>query len=129
MKFSGMTCHRPMANRLDFGNDQAEVQDQGHEQVKNYWTELHEIFRDDLSSSKDQSIRFCEQSSQRSRSRSRKGQKHIFVIARSVFVRFIRNQRQNVHLFNPLSSDMMNFFFYEWEHRTGTIHPFSSLHP
>ena len=26
--------------------------------LKNYWTELHEIFRDDLSSSKDQSIRY-----------------------------------------------------------------------
>ena len=28
--------------------------------LKNYLTELHEIFRDDLSSSKDQSIRFWE---------------------------------------------------------------------
>ena len=27
--------------------------------LKNYCTELHEIFRDDLSSSKDQLIRFC----------------------------------------------------------------------
>ena len=27
---------------------------------KNYWTELHKIFRDDLSSSEDQSIRFWE---------------------------------------------------------------------
>ena len=35
---------------------------------KNYRTELHEIFRDDLSSSKDQSIRFWERSGQRSRS-------------------------------------------------------------
>ena len=35
--------------------------------LKNYWTELHEIFRDDLSSSKDQSIRFWEQSGQRSK--------------------------------------------------------------
>ena len=32
--------------------------------LKNYWTELHEIFRDDLSSSKDQSITFWEQSGQ-----------------------------------------------------------------
>ena len=39
--------------------------------LKNYWTELHEIFRDDLSWSKDQSIRFWEWSGQRSRSRSR----------------------------------------------------------
>ena len=39
--------------------------------LKNYWTELHEIFRGDLSSSKDQSIRFWERSGQRSRSRSR----------------------------------------------------------
>ena len=65
--------------------------------LENYWTELHEIFRDDLSSSKDQLIRFWERSGQRSRSRSRKGQKRIFVIMRSVFVRFIWNQRQNVH--------------------------------
>ena len=36
-----------------------------------------------------QSIRFWERSGQRSRSRSRKGLKHIFVITRSVFVRFI----------------------------------------
>ena len=33
-------------------------QGQGHEGLKNCWTELHEIFSDDLSSSKDQSIRF-----------------------------------------------------------------------
>ena len=52
--------------------------------LKNYWTELHEIFRDDLSSSKDQSIRFWERSGQKSSSRSRKGQTLIFVITRSV---------------------------------------------
>ena len=34
--------------------------------LKNYWAELHEIFRDDLSSSKDQSIRFWERLGQRS---------------------------------------------------------------
>ena len=44
--------------------------------LKNCWTELHEIFRDDLSSSKDQSIRFWERSGQRSRSRSQKGQNY-----------------------------------------------------
>ena len=32
--------------------------------LKNYLAELHEIFRDDLSSSKDQSIRFWERSGQ-----------------------------------------------------------------
>ena len=32
--------------------------------LKNYWTELHEIFRDDLSSAKDQLIRFWERSDQ-----------------------------------------------------------------
>ena len=41
--------------------------------LKNYWTELHEIFRDDFPSSKDQSNRSWEWSGQRSR--SRKGQK------------------------------------------------------
>ena len=68
---------------------------------KNCWTELHEIFREDLSSSKDQSIRFWEQSGQRSRSRSQKGQKRIFVITHSVFARFIWNQHQNVHFSIP----------------------------
>ena len=70
MKFSGMICHHPRTNRLDFGSDQVKGQGQGHKKVKYYWTELHEIFRDDLSSSKNQSIRFWERSDQRSRSRS-----------------------------------------------------------
>ena len=82
MKFSGMIGHHPMTNRLDFGIDQ--VKGQGNEGLKNYRSELHEIFRDDLPSSKDQLIRFWEQSGQRSR--SRKGQKFIFVIMCSVFV-------------------------------------------
>ena len=69
--------------------------------LKNYWTEWHDIFRDDLSSSKNQSIRFWEGSGQRSRSRSRKGKKRIFVITHSVFVRFIWNQRLNVHFSIP----------------------------
>ena len=56
VKFSGMICHHPRTNRLDFGSNQAKGQ--GHEGLKNYWTKLHEIFRDDLSSSKDHSIRF-----------------------------------------------------------------------
>ena len=62
MKFSGMIYHHPRTNRLDFGSEQ--VKGQGHKKVKNYWTELHEIFRDDLSSSKDQLIRFWLQSGQ-----------------------------------------------------------------
>ena len=70
MKFSGMICHHPRTNRFDFGSDQ--VKGQGHEGLKNYWTELHENFRDDLSSFKDQSNRFWERSGQRSR--SQKGQ-------------------------------------------------------
>ena len=57
MKFSGMICYHPRTNQLDFGGEQVKV--------KNYWTKLHEIFRDDLSSSKDQSVRFWEQSGQR----------------------------------------------------------------
>ena len=70
MKFSGMICHHPRTNRLDFGSDQIKGQGQGHEKVKNYWAELHEIFRDDLSPSKDQSIKVWERSGQRPRSRS-----------------------------------------------------------
>ena len=59
MKFSGMICHHIRTNRSDLGIDQVRSQGQGYKGVKNYWTELHEIFRDDLSSSKDQLIRFC----------------------------------------------------------------------
>ena len=101
MKFSGMLCHHPRTNRLDFGSDQAKGQGQGHEGLKNYLTELHEIFRDDLSSSKDRMIKFWKWSRQRSRSRSQKGQKHILVITHSVFVRFIWNQCQKVHFSTP----------------------------
>ena len=61
-KFSGMISHHPRTNQLDFGSDQVKAQGQGHAGLKNYWTELHEVFRDDLSSSKDQLIRFWEQS-------------------------------------------------------------------
>ena len=53
-----------MTNRLDFGSNQAKGQGQSHEGLKDYWTELHEIFRDDFSSSKDHSIRFWEWSGQ-----------------------------------------------------------------
>ena len=70
MKFSGMICHHPRTNCLDFGSDQVKGQGHGHKKVRNYWLELHEIFRDDLSSSKDQSIRFWKRSGQRSRPRS-----------------------------------------------------------
>ena len=52
MKFSGMICHHPRDNLLDFGSDQVKGQGQGHEKVKNYQTELHEIFKDELSLSK-----------------------------------------------------------------------------
>ena len=58
MKSSGIICHHQRTNLLDFGSGQIKGQGQGHEKVKDYWTELHEIFRDDLSSSKDQSIKF-----------------------------------------------------------------------
>ena len=94
-----MICHHPRTNRLDIGSDQ--VKGQGYEKVKNYRTELHDIFRNDLSSSKHQSIRFWERSGQKSRSRSQKGQKRILVITCSVFVRFIWNKRQNVHFSIP----------------------------
>ena len=60
VKFSGTICHHPRTNHLDFGSDQAKGQGQGHEGLNNYWRKLHEIFRDDMSSSKDHSIRFWE---------------------------------------------------------------------
>ena len=106
MKFSGMICHHPRTNRLDFGSDQVKGQGQDHEKVKNYRTELHEIFRDDLSSSKDQSIRFWKRSGQRSRPRSRKGQKCIFVITRC-FRSIHMKPMPKCSLFNSLSSDMV----------------------
>ena len=74
--------------------------------LKSYWTKLHEIFRDDVSSSKDQSFRFWERSGQRSRSRSQKGQKRIFVITRCF--RPIRMEpTPKCSLFNSLFSDMV----------------------
>ena len=35
MRFSGMICHHPRTNRLDFGSDQVKSQGPGHEKVKN----------------------------------------------------------------------------------------------
>ena len=35
MRFSGIICHHPRTNRLDFGSDQARGQGPGHEKVKN----------------------------------------------------------------------------------------------
>ena len=35
---------------------------------------------------------------------------------------------KNVHL-DPKKQKNFFFFFYEWEYRTGTMCPFSSLHP
>ena len=35
MKFSGMICHHPRTNQLDFGSDQVKGQGQCHEKVKN----------------------------------------------------------------------------------------------
>ena len=35
MKFSGMICHYPRTNQLDFGSDQVKGQGQGYEKVKN----------------------------------------------------------------------------------------------
>ena len=105
IKFSGMIGHHPRTNQLDFVSDQVKGQGQGHEKVKNYWTELHEIFRDDLSSSKDQLIRFWEQSGQRSR--SRKGQKRIFCHNALSFHPIHMKPMPKCSLFNFLSSDMV----------------------
>ena len=58
MKFSGMIFHHPRTNHLDFGSDQVKGQGQGHEKVKYDWTELHEIFRDDLSSPRTNGLDF-----------------------------------------------------------------------
>ena len=75
--------------------------------LKNYWTKLHEIFSDDWSSSKDQLIRFLEQSCQRSRSRSRKGQKRIFSHNSLSFCPIHMKPTPKCLLFNSLSSDMV----------------------
>ena len=75
--------------------------------LKNYWIEWHEIFRDDLPSSKDQSIRFWERSGQRSRSRSRKGKKHIFFHNELSFRPIHMKPTPKCSLFNSLSSDML----------------------
>ena len=34
MRFSGMICHHPKANQIDFGSDQVKGQGPGHEKVK-----------------------------------------------------------------------------------------------
>ena len=72
--------------------------------LKNYRTELHEIFRDDLALSKDQSIRFWERSGQRSR--LRKGQKHFCHKALS-FRPIHMKPTPKCSLFDSLSSDMV----------------------
>ena len=92
MKFSGMICHHPRTNRLDFGIDQVKG-------LKNYWTELHEIFRDDLPSSKDQSIRFW--------SRLQKGQKSYFCHKELSFRPLHMKPTPKCSLFISLSSDMV----------------------
>ena len=107
MKFSGMICHHPRTNRLDFGSDQVKGQEQGHEKFKNYWTKLHEIFRNDLSSSKDQLVRFWERSGQRSRSRARKDQKRIFCHTMLSFHPIHMKPTPKCSLFNSLSSNMV----------------------
>ena len=105
IKLSGMICHHSRTNRLDFGSNQ--VKGQGHEKVKNFWTKLHEIFSDNLSSSKNQSITFWEQSGQRSRSRSWKGQKHTFCHNVLTFRLIHMKPTLKCSLFNSLSCDML----------------------
>ena len=75
--------------------------------LKSYWTELNEIFRDDLSLSKDQSIRFWERSGQRSRSRLRKGQKCNFCHNALSFRPIHTKPTPKCSFFNSLSSDMV----------------------
>ena len=105
MKFSEIFCHHPRTNRFDFGSNQVKGQGQGHEGLKNYWTELHENFRDDLSSSTDQSNRFWVRPGQRSRSRSRKGQKTYFGHNTLSFRPIHVKPTPKCSLFNSLFSD------------------------
>ena len=100
MKFSGMICHHPRTNWLDFGSDQ--VKGQGHEKIL-IFVIMRSVFVRFIWNQR-QNVHFsipyaliC----QRSRSRSWKGQKHILVIARSVFFRFIWNECQKVHFSIP----------------------------
>ena len=85
MTFSGMICHHPRTNQLDFGSDQVKGQGQGQEGLKNYWTELHEIFRDDLSSSKDKSIRFCGSDQVKGQGQGHKKVKNLFLSKHAQF--------------------------------------------
>ena len=101
MKFSGMIYHHPRTNRLDFGIDQVKGQGQGG--LKNCWTKLHEIFRDDMSSSKDQSINFWERSGQRSRSHHEKVK--ILFCHNMLSFRPIHMKPTPKGSFNSLSSD------------------------
>ena len=97
MEFSGTICHHPRTNQLDFGSDQ--VKGQGHKKVKNYCTKLHEIFRDDLSSSKDQLIRFL--GNDQVKGQGQEEVKNVFCQTCSVFVWFIWNQCRNFHFSIP----------------------------
>ena len=75
--------------------------------LKNNWTELHEIFRDELSSSQDQSIKFWERSGQRSRSRSQKGKKTYFCHNVLSFRLVHMKPTPKCSLFNSLFSDIV----------------------
>ena len=44
MKFSGMTCHHPRTNQLDFGSDQ--VKGRGQEKVKNLLSQSAQFLSD-----------------------------------------------------------------------------------
>ena len=103
MKISGMICHHPGTNRLDFGSDQVKGQGQGHNKVKNHCTELDEIFMDDLSSSKDKSIRFWE----RSKVKVTKRSKTYFCHNALSFHPIHMKPTPKCSLFKALSSDMV----------------------
>ena len=84
MKFSGMICHHPRTNRLDFGSDQVKGQGQQKGQESSLFkttpTELHEIFRDGFCHHPMVTnwLDFGSRSGQRSKPRSRKGLKTYF---------------------------------------------------
>ena len=79
MKFSGMICHNPSTNRLDFGSDQVTKRPEttGSNCMKFSGMICHHprISQLDLGSDEVKG--------------QGPGQKHIFVITCSVFVRFI----------------------------------------
>ena len=111
MKFSGMICHHPRTNRLDFGSDQVkgQGQGQGHEKVSKATLPNCMKFSGMICHHpRTNRLDFGSNQVKGSRSRSRKGKKHIFCHNALNFCPIHMKRKPKCSLFNSLSSDTMN---------------------